>query len=165
MSEVHKTYRIKTNVGNTVDNDYISIDANMLQDYDTFDILSVKIKSVDTYQLHNADYGVIVGRVIANNGFGVPNAKLSIFIPIDSEEGLKINKLYPFTNVSSKNNDGIAYNLLPNDKTNDCHQVVGTFPSKRYALDNDIVLEVFDKYYKFTTKTLKNQIILIILYN
>ena len=80
MSEINKTYRIKTDIGDKLHNNYISIDANLLQDYDTFDILSVKINCVDTYQLHNSNYGVVVGRVLANNGFGVPNAKLSIFI-------------------------------------------------------------------------------------
>jgi hypothetical protein len=35
----------------------------------------------------------------------------------------------------------------------DCHQVVGTFPNKRFALDNDIIVEAFDKYYKYTVRT------------
>ena len=125
----------------------------MVQDYDVFDILSVKIDSVDTYKLHNANYGVVVGRVLANNGFGVPNAKISIFIPSDGEDGEKVKELYPFSNPSSKNRKGVRYNLLPDDKVNDCHQVVGTFPNKRYALDNDVILEVFEKYYKYTVRT------------
>ena len=153
MSEINKTYRIRTDIGDKLHNNYISIDANLLQDYDTFDILSVKINSVDTYQLHNSNYGVVVGRVLANNGFGVPNAKLSIFIESDSEDGEKIRNLYPFTSVVSRDSNNIRYNLLPNEKINDCHSVVGTFPNKRYALDNDAVLEVFDKYYKYTTRT------------
>lgn len=151
MSEINKTYRIRTNV-NTND-DYITLDANLVQDYDAFDILSVKIDSVDTYKLHNADYGVVVGRVLANNGFGVPNAKISIFIPSDGEDGEKVRELYPFSNIYSKNKNGVRYNLLPDDKVNDCHQVVGTFPNKRYALDNDVMLEVFEKYYKYTVRT------------
>ena len=153
MSEINKTYRIKTDIGSSLQNDYITLDANILQDYDTFDILSVKIKSVDTYQLHSADYGVIVGRVLANNGFGIPNAKLSIFIESDSSDGEKLREVYPFTSVGAKNNKGVRYNLLPDEMVNDCHQVVGTFPNKRYLLDNDVILEVFDKYYKFTTRT------------
>lgn len=153
MSEINKTYRIRTDVGNTSNNDYITLDANLVQDYDVFDILSVKIDSVDTYKLHNANYGVVVGRVLANNGFGVPNAKISIFIPSDGEDGEKVRELYPFSNTASKNRKGVRYNLLPDDKVGDCHQIVGTFPNKRYALDNDVILEVFEKYYKYTVRT------------
>lgn len=153
MSEINKSYRINTNIGNDLNNDYITIDANLVQDYETFDILSVKIDSVDTYKLHNANYGVVVGRVLANNGFGVPNAKLSIFISSDGEDGEKVRDLYPFSSTASKDRKGVRYNLLPNEQVDDCHQIVGTFPSKRYALDNDVVLEVFDKYYKYTTRT------------
>ena len=153
MSEINKSYRINTNIGNDLNNDYITIDANLVQDYETFDILSVKIDSVDTYKLHNANYGVVVGRVLANNGFGVPNAKLSIFISSDGEDGEKVRDLYPFSSTTSKDRKGVRYNLLPNEQVDDCHQIVGTFPSKRYALDNDVVLEVFDKYYKYTTRT------------
>ena len=153
MSEINKSYRINTNIGNDLNNDYITIDANLVQDYETFDILSVKIDSVDTYKLHNANYGVVVGRVLANNGFGIPNAKLSIFISSDGEDGEKVRDLYPFSSTASKDRKGVRYNLLPNEQVDDCHQIVGTFPSKRYALDNDVVLEVFDKYYKYTTRT------------
>lgn len=153
MSEINKTFRIKTDIGEKLTDNYITLDANLVQDYDTFDILSVKINSVDTYKLHNANYGVVVGRVLANNGFGIPNAKLSIFIASDSEDGEKLRELYPFSSTVSRDRKGVRYNLLPNEKVTDCHQVVGTFPNKRYALDNDVVLEVFDKYYKYTTRT------------
>lgn len=153
MSEINKTFRIRTDIGEKLSSDYITLNANLVQDYDTFDILSVKINSVDTYKLHNANYGVVVGRVLANNGFGIPNAKLSIFIAADSDDGEKLRELYPFSSTVAKDRNGVRYNLLPNEKVNDCHQVVGTFPNKRYALDNDVVLEVFDKYYKYTTRT------------
>ena len=151
MSETNRTYRIKADINNH--DGVINIDTNLLQDYDTLDILSVKISSVDTYKLHNSNYGVVVGRVLANNGFGVPNAKLSIFISADSKDGEKVRNLYPFTSTNSRDNEGIRYNLLSDKKVDDCHQVVGTFPNKRYMLDNDVVLEVFDKYYKYTTRT------------
>lgn len=153
MSEINKTFRIRTDIGEKLSSDYITLDANLVQDYDTFDILSVKINSADTYKLHNANYGVVVGRVLANNGFGIPNAKLSIFIAADSDDGEKLRELYPFSSTVAKDRKGVKYNLLPNEKVNDCHQIVGTFPNKRYALDNDVVLEVFDKYYKYTTRT------------
>jgi hypothetical protein len=138
MSETNKTYRIRTNV-NADETGYVSIDANLLQDYDTFDILSVKINSADTYKLHNANYGVVVGRVLGNNGFGIPNAKLSIFINADTDDGNRIKELYPFTSPASKNDNGVRYNLLPDEQVTDCHQIVGTFPNKRYMLDNDIL--------------------------
>lgn len=153
MSEANKSYRIRTDVGVQSTNRCITLDANLVQDYNTFDVLSVSINSVDTYKLHNSNYGVVVGRVLANNGFGVPNAKISIFIAADSEDGAKLRELYPYSSSMSKNGDGIRYNLLPDNQVSDCHQIVGTFPNKRYTLDNDVVLEVFDKYYAYTTRT------------
>ena len=36
MSEFNKSYRIKTDIGN---NEFISIDTNLIQDYDPLDIL------------------------------------------------------------------------------------------------------------------------------
>lgn len=153
MTDINKAYRIRTNVGSTNTSDYVSVNADLVQDYDTFEVLSVKIKSKDTYMLHNSNYGVIVGRVIANNGFGIPNAKLSIFIPLDPNNGEDINNIYPFNSSVSKDKNGVRYNLLPNERVDGCHQVVGSFPTKRYMLDNDVILEVFDDYYTFTTKT------------
>ena len=153
MPDTYQSYRIRTDVGDKLTTDYITVDANLVQDYDAFDILSVSIRSTDTYRLHNANYGVVVGRVIANNGFGVPNAKISVFIASDGEDGEKVRDLYPFSSSAGKDGNDVRYNLLPNEKVSDCHQVVGTFPNKRYALDNDVVLEVFDKYYKYTTRT------------
>lgn len=153
MADTTKSYRIRTDIGSKLTDDYITVDANLVQDYDAFDILSVSIDSVDTYKLHNSNYGVVVGRVLANNGFGIPNAKISIFISSDGEDGEKVRKLYPYTSSAGKDSDGVRYNLLPDEQVNDCHQVVGTFPNKRYALDNDVILEVFDKYYKYTTRT------------
>lgn len=148
MGKTNKSYRIRTNVGA---DSFIPLDIE--REYDTLDILSLKINSKDTYKLHNANVGVIVGRVQANNGFGIPNAKVSVFINANTVESSILRELYPFVSPASKDGDGIRYNLLPDEKTGDCHQIVGTFPSKRYMLDNDIVLEVFDTFYKYTTKT------------
>lgn len=144
MTDTNKAYRIRTNVGSTNTSDYVSVNADLVQDYDTFEVLSVKIKSKDTYMLHNSNYGVVVGRVIANNGFGIPNAKLSIFIPLDPNNGEDINNIYPFNSSVSRDKNGVRYNLLPNERVDGCHQVVGSFPTKRYMLDNDVILEVFD---------------------
>ena len=148
MSETNKTLRIRT----SVDGNASSVFVNLDQTYDTFEILSLKLKQTDVYKLHSANYGVIVGRVLANGNFGVPNAKISIFIEgeFDNEE---ISNVYPYTTTSTENKEGIRYNLLPDEKIDDCHQVVGTFPNKTYLLDNDVLIEVFDRYYKYTTRT------------
>ena len=153
MVDTSKTYRIRTNIGNENDNDYLTVSADLFQEYDTFDVLSVAIKSKDAYQLYNSNYGVVVGRVLANNGFGIPNAKISIFISADLNNGEEIGSIYPFNSPVGKDKNGVRYNLLPNDRVDGCHQVVGTFPTKRYVLDNDVILEVFDNYYTYTTKT------------
>ncbi len=127
------------------------------QDWDFIEILSLKISQEDTYRKFCSDYGVIVGRVIINNGFGVPNAKVSVFIPLDDidKNDPLISGLYPFEVISDKDSEGIRYNLLPKDMspTNDCYTPVGTFPSKREILDNETLLNVYCKYYKFTTTT------------
>ena len=148
MSETIKSYRIRTNVGQ---DNYVSV--NLEQDYDAFDILSLTINTHDAYRLHNANYGVVVGRVLANNGFGIPNAKISIFIEADENQRAELAEIYSYVTTSSPGKDGVRYNLLPDNEVGDCHQVVGTFPNKRYVLDNEDIIEVFDKYFKYTTRT------------
>lgn len=127
------------------------------QDFDFVKVLSLDISQEKAYQNFCSDYGVVVGRVTINNGFGVPNAKVSIFIPIDEIDkgNPQILGLYPYEKVSDTDSDGIRYNLLPQetDNQNVCYTPVGTFPSKREVLDNDEMLYVFCKYYKFTTVT------------
>lgn len=152
MSELNKTLRIRTAVGAE---SAPVVNVSLEQDYDTFEIMSLKLSQKDTYKLHNANYGVVVGRVIANGGFGVPNAKISVFIEgeFDSSVTDDVASIYPYTSTRSKDGDGIRYNLLPDNKVDDCHQVVGTFPNKSYLLDNDVLIEVFDKYFKYTTRT------------
>ena len=154
MSETNKSYRIRTNVGEETGN--ISIPVSLVQDFDSVDILSLSIKSIDEYKKHSANYGVVVGRVLANNGFGIPNAKISVFIDADSEDEAIMKYLYPYSSSFDENSDKVRYNLLPDEYVSDCHQIVGTFPNKRFMLDNDVLLEVFDKYYKFTTRTNKS---------
>lgn len=142
--------RIRTNVG---DNNFLKV--KLEQDFDFLEILSLKISQEDVYRRFYSDYGVVVGRVIINNGLGVPNAKVSIFIPLsdDDSNNIELSTIYPYKNFSDTNVEGIRYNLLPNHNQTDCHVPVGTFPSKREVLDNGILFEVFDKYYKFTTTT------------
>ena len=148
MGDTIKSYRVKANVGA---DSFLSV--NLEQDYDIIDILSLRIDSQDLYRLHNSNYGVVVGRVLANNGFGIPNAKISVFIGKDSGDDEKMLAIYPYSSPASKDENGVRYNLLPDEKVANCHQVVGTFPNKRYLLDNEDIIEVFDKYYRYTTRT------------
>ena len=148
-----KTIRIRT-TPNGGDN-FIKI--NMEQDFDFVEVLSLKISQKDLYTTFCADYGAVVGRVIVNNGFGVPNAKISIFIPVSDldAENDEIFSLYPFETVTDIGPNGLRYNLLPNsNETNDdCFTPVGDFPNKRTFLDDDRMLEIYCKYYKFSTTT------------
>lgn len=127
------------------------------QEFDFIEVLSLKITQAEAYRNFCADYGVVVGRVFVNNGFGVPNARVSIFIPIDDidKDDPIISGLYPYEVVSDKDIDGKRYNLLPkNSETdNDCYTPVGTFPNKREILDDPEMNHVYCKYYKFTTST------------
>ena len=148
-----RSYRIRTDIGS----DKV-LRVNMKQNVDLFEVLSLKLSQSNMYRLHTSDYGVIVGRVLANDAFGIPNAKISVFIPITDEDRLRsdIREIYPYTSVEDVNSDNIRYNILPNYKINDCYVPVGTLPSKRLVLDNDSVLEIFDKYYRYTTTTNKS---------
>ena len=154
MEENNKSYRIRTKVGSEAPSN-INLDINLLQDYDTFDILSLKIDTDSLYKLHTSKYGCLVGRVLANGGVGVPNVKISVFIPISDEDKQDsiLNYMYPYQSPYAQNSNSIRYNLLPEDKVTDCHQAIGSFPSKRTVLDDDNVSEVFNGYYKFTTTT------------
>lgn len=133
------------------------IKANLEQKFDFIEILSLKISQEEVYKKYCSDYGVIVGRVSINNGFGVENAKVSVFIPISDEDKLnpEIFGLYPYETISDKDKDGVRYNLLPkeSDSQDDCYTPVGTFPAKREVLDNEEISEIYCKYYKFTTTT------------
>ena len=142
-------YRIRTNVGEEPN----VINVKLNQTFDTLEILSLKISQEDTYKLYKSSYGVIVGRVLANGGVGIPNAKVSVFIESETSENNLEKILYPYTSVASRNQKGIRYNLLPDSVDDKCYQNVGTFPNKRLMLDNNDVLEIFDKYYKYTTCT------------
>jgi len=144
------SYRIKTEIGISQ-----TIDLELTQDFEFLEILSLKIQQADIYNRNCADYGVIVGRVTANNGFGIPNARVSIFIPITTvdESNPAISSIYPYKSPEDKNEDGFRYNLLPYEKSYSKHAATGTFPSKNDVLTGKTAVEIYDKYYKFTTKT------------
>lgn len=147
------TIRIKTTPNG--DDKYIKV--NLEQEFDFIEILSLKISQDEAYTKFCSDYGTIVGRVTVNNGFGVPNAKVSVFLPIDENDkkDSEIRNLYPFETVNDKTTDGKRYNLLPKNPVpdNDCFTPIGTFPNKREVLDNPTILEIYCKYYKHTTTT------------
>ena len=146
----NKSIRLRTTPGVNK-----NIVVKLEQDFDFLEVLSLKLTQENLYQKFCANYGVVVGRVIANRGFGIPNAKVSIFIPVTDEDqkNTLINALYPYKTPFQRNDGGIRYNLLPSKYDCDLNTAVGTFPSKDEVLDNDLILEVFDKYYKYTTKT------------
>lgn len=147
---MNNNYRIHTNISSDT-----VLKVNFQQDYDCLEILSLKISQEDIYKFTTSSYGVIIGRVLANDAFGIPNAKVSVFIPLNESdyERTDITNLYKFKSTSDTNKDNIRYNLLPDDMDDDCYRVVGSFPNKRLVLDDNTVLEIFDKYYKYTTVT------------
>ena len=146
----NRSYRVRTEVNK---DKYLSV--NLTQDFDELNILSLKINTENTYRLHTSKYGCLVGRVLANGGVGIPNAKVSVFIGVDNADvnDPVLAYLYPYNNVRNTNKEGIRYNLLPTSLSDKCHQDIGTFPNKRMVLDDNNVIEIYDKYYKYTTTT------------
>jgi hypothetical protein len=127
------------------------------QKFDFIEILSLKLSQDEVYNRFCSDYGAVVGRVIVNNGLGVPNAKVSVFIPVDEVDAKdpEVLGMYPYKEITTTDSDGIPYNLLPrnNRGKDNCFTPVGTFPSKREIQDNPLLSEVYCKYYKYTTTT------------
>ena len=143
-----KSYRIHTNIAKDT-----LLQVNMTQDFDFLEVLSLRLRQKDAYRLHSSNYGVIIGRVLANDAFGIPNAKLSVFVERDTNDSTDIEALYPYSEVTTRDKEGRRYNILPDYSDDDCYRVVGTFPNKRLMLDDDMQLEIYDKYYRFTTVT------------
>lgn len=155
---MNKSYRIKTNVGTNI-NKHIKL--KLEQEISQFEILSLRIDQRDVFQFFNCNHGVLVGRVIANGGVGIPNAKVSIFIPIEEDDlnRADIVAVYPYQNPRDQNVDGKRYNLLPRvatireDGIAKPKQPFGSFPTKQEIVTNNTLLEVYEKYYKFSTVT------------
>ncbi len=156
----NKSLRIPTIAGGN--DKYVTV--RLENEVDFYEILSLKISQKDVYGTFNSDYGVIVGRVIANGGIGIPNVKLSIFIPISDEDKMRaeISAIYPYSSPRDKDLDGVRYNLLPRVSVNNPfievgrtspRVPIGTFPTKEEITANESFLEVYEKYYKFTTVT------------
>lgn len=145
------------------------------------DFLSLRLAETDAYRLFQADYGVVAGRVIGNEGLGIPNCRISLFIPRDEasdtfEERLTkgnleaqlVNGLYPFENVTDEDSQGRRYNLLPSRSRNRGFNgfpennlgvgatpkvPVGTFPEKDDIVANPSLLSVYGKFYRYSTVT------------
>lgn len=166
MSNTNKTIRIPTKVGNQKEK-YVNL--RLDQDFEKIEILSLTLKQSQVYRSFNADYGVIVGRV-QSSGVGLPNCKISLFIPISNKDLLKpeILSIYPFLNSTDKDTTGKRYNLLNKLKKLNPFSgfkennygigykpktPIGSIPDKIELLTNDSWIEVYDKYYKFTTVT------------
>jgi len=155
---MNKSKRINVDINSGNDQNII---LKLEQDINTLDILSLNINQKDTYQFFNSDYGVLVGRVLANGGLGVENVRISIFIPISEEDKNRgdITALYPYTKPTDKDSTGKRYNLLPRvSKKNDNgifkpKQPFGSIPIREEIISNDTLLEVYEKYYKYTTIT------------
>ena len=145
-----KSYRIKTDIG--VDK---NISLQLDQDFEFLEILSLQISQNDIYTKNCADYGVVVGRVVANGGLGISNVKVSIFVPITETDSLndEVVAIYPYVNPNDKNDDGFRYNLLPYTPSYPSHAATGTFPTRDDVLKDPLVGSVYDKYYKYTVKT------------
>jgi len=144
-------HRIYTNVGRDQ-----KINVEILSDYDIMEILSLKFTQKDIFASGNcSEYGVVVGRISANNGYGVPNARVSIFVPEEDldENDPVIHSLYPYKDIGDKNDENYRYNLLPSRQQHPGHTPTGTFFDQKDILTREEVLEVFEKYYSFTVKT------------
>ena len=160
-----KTLRIKTDVNNPTDK-YINI--KLEQDFDMINILSMNLSQSDVYSTFSSDTGVVCGRI--NSFFvGLPNAKVSLFIPVSSVENRPdVLELYPFKTVNDTDNDGKRYNLLSRiKKLNPFTYIkenvlgigytpktpVGSIPDKNELLVNNTWIETYKDYYKFSTTT------------
>lgn len=157
---MNKSQRIKLDVNNVNIDKHIKV--KLEQDVDTIEFLSMNINAKDVYQDFNADYGVLVGRVTANGGIGIPNARISVFIPLtDEDAGFgETYSIYPYKTPRDKNLSGKRYNLLPRVGKRDPvtgtispKQPFGSFPIKEEIITNEPYLNIYKKYYKHTALT------------
>jgi hypothetical protein len=166
MSTNNKTIRIKADTNNPNEK-YLNV--KLEQDFELLNVLSLTIKQSDVYRTFNADYGVVCGRV-QTSGVGLPNCRVSIFIPISDNDSVTTEMLaiYPFKKTTDTDVNGKKYNLLSRlrrlnpfsgFKENNYgfgyfpKTPVGSIPDKNELLVNDSWVEVYKNYYKFTTTT------------
>ena len=144
------SYRIRTDLGINK-----SINVSIDQEFEYLEILSLKVLQSEIYTRVCSDYGVIIGRVSVNNGFGLPNVKVSVFIPLTEEDSVNsiISEIYPYQSISDVNEDGYRYNLLPYEPSYSNHVPTGTFFNRTDVLTNPTLIEVYDKYFKYNAVT------------
>lgn len=145
-----QSHRISTNIG---EDQLVTVE--LKQDYDLLEILSLKFSQQDAYTSLCSDYGVVCGRISVNNGLGIPNARVSIFVP---QKEIHINDpvislLYPYTSETDKDENGYRYNLLPSRQQHSGQEATGTFPDQIDILTREEYLEVYEHYYSYTVKT------------
>ena len=162
MNKSQRIYFSTGYTGNQNLDKYVKV--KLEQDVETLEFMSMSLGTADVYQNFNADYGVLVGRVIANGGIGIPNARISIFIPLTDEDALnpELYSVYPYKTPRDENNEGKRYNLLPRVSKKDPiteiikpKQPFGSFPIKEEVVANPPFLEAYNKYYKYTALTNK----------
>lgn len=143
-------HRISTNIGK----DQL-VNVELKQDYDLLEILSLRFTQQDAYTALCCDYGVVCGRISVNNGLGVPNARVSLFIPQLEKHANDpvISALYPYTEITDKDDNNFRYNLLPARQQHPGHTPTGTFPDQEDILTREEYLEVYESYYNYTVKT------------
>ena len=94
MEELNKTIRIRTTPGG--DDKHLNV--KIEQSFDFLEVLSLKISQEDLYPNFCSNYGVVVGRVLANQGFGVPNAKVLRTCDFKKYYKMYFEKKYNMTN-------------------------------------------------------------------
>ena len=159
MNYSQRIYFNSGGTGNSQDDKYVKV--RLEQRVQTLEFMSLSFRTEDAYQNFNSDYGILVGRVVANEGVGIPNARISIFIPIDEEDksDSEIYSVYPYETPRDKNNEGKRYNLLPRvsvlneNGSLSPKQSFGSFPIKPEIVVNETLLNVYKKYYKYSTIT------------
>lgn len=159
--------RLRTEAGNEKDS---FVQLPLTENFDYLDVLSLELAQRELYQLRHADYGVVAGRVIANEGIGVPNCRVSIFIAVSGSEPADqlLAQRYPWAAVSDLDADGRRYNLLPNQPNfrgfngfapNELGigatpiTPVGSFPEREAVLADPVAQAVHTRYYRHTTVT------------
>ena len=148
-----KSYRIKIDPNQQETH---NIKFNLKKSFTSLDILSLTLDNSGQYPLNCADYGLIAGRVTTNGGVGVPNAKVSYFIPLQEqdESNTELVKRYPYKNTYDVDENGYRYNLLFDQNIVDlpCYQSTGKMLTKA-DLNDPLNKEIFNKYYRYTTVT------------
>jgi hypothetical protein len=147
----------------------------LTEHFDYLDVLSLELSQQDLFELRSADYGLVAGRVVANEGVGVPNCRVSIFIPASSADPSEpaaelLRQRYPWEKVSADDVDanGRRYNLLPDQASfrgfngfayNEFGigatpvTPLGSFPEREAVLTDPVARATHERYYRYSTVT------------